>query len=257
MAIHLRQICLVARELAPAAKDLEGVFGLKPCHVDPAVGKYGLENTLWPVGTKFLEVVAPIEANTAAGRYLDRRGGDGGYMVICQVPTKAEQDAVRARAAEQGVRAAHESDYGKWRLMQLHPGDMRATFFEVDWDEKAEMEGNWEPAGGGGWESAIRRDVASDILAAEIQSDDPEALAAHWGAVAGLPVERKDGAPVVALANAVLRFVKAEDGRGPGLGALDLKVENRARLLREAEARGARVSDGQVIVCGMRFNPIE
>ncbi len=209
------------------------------------------------MGTKFLEVVAPIEAGTAAGRYLDRRGGDGGYMVICQVPTKAEQDEVRARAAEQGVRVAHENDYGKWRLMQLHPGDMRATFFEVDWDEKAEMEGNWEPAGGTGWERDICRDMVSDIVGAEVQSDDPEALAAHWGAVAGLPVERRDGAPTVVLTNAVLRFVKAEDGRGPGLGALDLKVEDRARLLREAEARGARVSDGQVIVCGTRFNLIE
>lgn len=256
MAIHLRQICLVARELRPAAEALEGVFGLKPCHVDPAVGKYGLENTLWPVGSKFLEVVAPIEAGTAAGRYLDRRSGDGGYMVICQVATKAEQDAVRARAAEQGVRVAHENDYGKWRLMQLHPGDMRATFFEVDWDEKAEMTGNWEPAGGTGWEGAAS-DVVSDIVGAEIQSDDPEGVAAHWAAVAGLPVERRQGAPAVALANAVLRFVKAEDGRGPGLGALDLKVTDRARLLREAEARGARVSEREVLVCGTRFNLVE
>ena len=37
------------------------------CHRDPAVGKYGLENALLPVGTNFLEVVAPVEANTAAG----------------------------------------------------------------------------------------------------------------------------------------------------------------------------------------------
>lgn len=257
MAIHLRQICLVAGDLAAVAKSLEQIFAIKPCYVDQAVKTYGLENTLWPIGTKFLEVVAPIQENTAAGRYLDRRGGDGGYMVITQVPTREEQDAVRARAAENGVRVAHEHDRGTWNLMQLHPGDMRASFFEVEWDERAELTGHWMPAGGGGWQEAVSKDVVSDNLAAELQSDDPEALAAHWAAVAGLPVDRRDGAPVVTLTNAVLRFVKADDGRGPGLGALDLKVEDRARLLRGAEARGARVSDHQVLVCGTRFNLID
>ena len=41
--------------------------------------EFGLENTLMPVGRNFLEVVAPIQEGTAAGRYLDRRGGNGGY----------------------------------------------------------------------------------------------------------------------------------------------------------------------------------
>ena len=44
------------------------------------------------IRTNFLEIVAPVKNNTAAGRYLDRRKGDGGYMVICQVATKKEQD---------------------------------------------------------------------------------------------------------------------------------------------------------------------
>lgn len=257
MAVHLRQICLVARHLASAAEDLEAVFALNPCHRDPAVGKFGLENTLWPVGSTFLEVVAPFRENTAAGRYLHRRGGNGGYMVITQVLTRAQQDHVRTRAVQNGVRIAHEHDYGSWKLMQLHPADMSASFFEVDWDERAEPAGNWMPAGGDGWQVSVCNDVVSDILAAELQSDDPDALAAHWGAVAGLPVTRRNRVPVVALANAELRFVEAEDGRGPGLGALDLRVNDRDRLLREADARGALVSDRQVVVCGMRFNLIE
>lgn len=62
---------------------------------------------------------------------------------------------------------------------------------------------------------------------------------------------------MVALANAVLRFVQAQDGRSPGLGAIDIKVENCAGLLQEAEARGSRVSSHQVMACGTRFNLIE
>ena len=83
MTMYLRQVCLVAQKLEPAIVALTSVLGLERCHVDPGVRKWGLENTLMAVGTNFLEVVAPIEENTAGGRYLDRRGGDGGYILVC------------------------------------------------------------------------------------------------------------------------------------------------------------------------------
>ena len=257
MAIHLRQICLVAETLAPAVADLEAVFGTPVCHVDPAVGVFGLENALLAVGTQFLEVVAPVRADTAAGRYLDRRGGDGGYMVITQVPTAAEQDRVRALAAEAGVRVAWEADRGDWRLIQLHPGDMRAAFFEVEWDAAAEIDGNWPPAGGRDWRNAVRTDVVTAIVAAELQHDDPEALARHWSSVSGLPVDHRDGVPVIALADADLRFVPAADGRGPGLGGLHLRAADPARALAAAADRGLPGTDAEILICGTRFRLID
>ncbi len=103
MTIQLRQICLVARELKPVIDDLTTILGITTCYVDPGVGKFGLENTLMPVGKNFLEVVAPVEEGTAGGRYLDRRGGDGGYMVITQIDTLDNQRAIRQRALVLGV----------------------------------------------------------------------------------------------------------------------------------------------------------
>ena len=47
--------------------------------------------------------------------------------------------------------------------------------------------------------------------------------------------------------------MRDEDGRGEGLGGVDLRVADRARLLRAAEQRGCRTNDDQVIVCGTRF----
>lgn len=254
MTIHLRQICLVADRLAPAIDDLGEVFGVSACYVDPAVATFGLENTLLAVGTKFIEVVAPMRENTAAGRFLERRGGSGGYMVICQAPSLDEQAEVRARAAENGIRVAYEADLGTWNILQLHPADMGAAFLEVDWDEEADVTGNWQPAGGKGWKGTVSTGVVSDIVAAELQSDDPETLAQRWAAVAGLPLEHRSGLPTISLANADLRFVQARDGRGDGLGALDLRVVDRAHVLAHAEARGARVSDDQVMICGTRFH---
>lgn len=254
MGIHLRQVALVARELAPVIDDLCATFSLKRGHVDPAVGKYGLENTLIAVGARFLEVVAPVQEGTAGGRYLERRGGDGGYMVICQVPTLEEQAALRARAAEAGVRVAHEIDRKTWNIMQLHPADMGAAFLEVDWDEKADVAGNWMPAGGESWREDVATEVVSDITGVELQSEDPAALAAKWAAVCGLPVEREGGMPVMRLADALVRFAEATDGRGPGLSAVRLQAVDAGRARAQAEARGVLTAAGDIMIGGVRFD---
>jgi hypothetical protein len=254
MSIHLRQICLVAEKLAPVIDDLKGIFGLEACYIDPGVGTFGLENTLLPVGTDFLEVVAPVEENTAAGRYLARRGGDGGYMVITQVDAHDEQGACKARAAENDVRVAWEREGASSHIMQLHPGDMIASFFEIDWDRNADFEGNWEPAGGMGWRDAVRTDVVSGFRAVELQGPDPEALATLWSRIAGIEFALRDDALVMPLRNVEIRFVEAVDGRGAGLGGIDVSVANRDHVLAEARKRDCYVSDEQVLVCGTRFN---
>ena len=257
MPIHLRQICLVADSLKPAVDDLSSVLGLKVCHVDPEVGKWGLENALLPIGTDFLEVVAPVTEGTSAGRHLTRRGGDGGYMVICQVPTRAEQETVRTRAADNGVGVAFEADRETWRIMQLHPGHMRGAYLEVDWDEQADTQGNWMPAGGIGWERSISTELVQCIVGVELQSPDPVALAAHWGAVCGTEPVSADGIPVVRLANADLRFVADTDGRGPGLGGIDLIALDLDRLKDNATRHGCVPEDDGIILCGTRINIVE
>lgn len=118
MSIRLRQICLVAAKLAPVVEDLKAIFALEVCFVDPAVATFGLENSLFPVGGNFLEVVAPVRDNTAAGRYLKRRGGDGGYMVICQCDDHRPR---KERVKQLGIRKVMESDGHEYSVMQLHP----------------------------------------------------------------------------------------------------------------------------------------
>jgi hypothetical protein len=69
---RLRQICLVANDLPRVIGDMEAIFGVKLAYQDPHVRQYGLENALFPFGLAFVEVVSPVEANTAAGRFLER-----------------------------------------------------------------------------------------------------------------------------------------------------------------------------------------
>jgi len=251
--LYLRQICLVAARLNDSVGPLCRLLGTPVAHVDPEVEKFGLENSLLAIGTQFLEVVAPIREGTAAARYLDRRGGDGGYMVITQALSRAEQDNVRARAEAAGVRVAYESDRGHWRLMQLHPGDMRAAFLEVEWDEVSNPVGHWEPAGGLDWQEAGASADVFGIVGATLQSDDPDALAARWASVIGAPVEHHDGVPVVVLADAVLRFVPDRDGRGPGLSGLQIAAVDPPAIEARALAMGLEVSTGAVSVSGMQL----
>ena len=257
MTIQLRQICLVARDLESTIDDLEQIFGIHRCFVDAGVGKWGLVNTLLPIGRNLLEVVVPVQDNTAAGRYLDRRGGDGGYMVICQADSSANQQAVRQRALDNDVRIAWEVDRGSWNICQIHPGDMKAAFFEIDWDEVNDFTGNWEPAGGTQWFDKVDQSVTVDYAAVELQGPDPVGLAELWGKVAGLPVSRDGSVLHMALNNVDVRFVEATDGRGYGLSGLDLKVANRARILAKAKERGAAVDDDEVQVCGVRFRLLD
>jgi len=253
MSIQLRQICLVAEELKPAIEDLTDILGINSCYVDPGVGVFGLENTLMAVGRNFLEVVAPTQEGTAGGRYLKRRGGDGGYMVITQADSKETQATVRQNALDNGVRVAHESIRDDWHLIQLHPGDLKAAFFEIETDAHNDFQGYWHPVGGTGWEDKVKQDVTVDFLGVELQSEDPVELATLWGNVAGLPVESAKGEIFINLNNARLRFVSIEDGRGAGLGGLDIQVKDRDAILAKAKQRNCYVSDDEVLICGTRF----
>jgi hypothetical protein len=85
----LRQVALVARDCGQVAGELRRVFGWPAPFQDPGVGQFGLTNAVFEVGDTFVEVVAPARPDTTAGRYLERRGGDGGYMAIFQVPDLA------------------------------------------------------------------------------------------------------------------------------------------------------------------------
>ena len=100
--MRLRQIALVAHTLDGITEDLTQVLGIEVGFKDPAVAKYGLDNIVMPIGDTFLEVVVPVQDATTAGRLLEKRGGDGGYMVILQVDDIV---AARARPASRAGRA--------------------------------------------------------------------------------------------------------------------------------------------------------
>lgn len=255
MSLRLRQIALVARELAPVVEEIRDVLGLEVAYRDPGVSAFGLENAVFPVGQQFLEVVAPVRDRTAAGRYLDRRGGDGGYMVILQCDDHA---ARKRRVAELGVRKAFEHDDPAYHVLQLHPRDTGGSFLEIDEQIGGEaLDGPWQPAGPS-WQAAVRTEVVRGIASAEIQGSEPQALVRRWSEILEVPVAAEPGAAAtLRLDNASLRFVPDRDGRGEGLGGVNLLAVDAGRALDAAERRGRRGGADLVVLCGVRFRLLD
>ena len=80
--MRLRQLVIATSEIDLLADSICDLFELKRTFSDPELIVFGLQNVLIPLGDTFLELVTPVKKNTAAERFLNKRSGDGGYMVI-------------------------------------------------------------------------------------------------------------------------------------------------------------------------------
>ena len=253
MWLRLRQIAFIVNDADKVVDDLNAVFGLEVAYIDEHLPPaYGLQNRLLPVGTQFIEICAPVRENTAGGRYLERRGGEGGYMVICQCDDHAPR---KARVAELGIRVVAARDTETSCLMQLHPQDTGGSFLEIDWHAGPDEQfPGWTHAIRGPWQNFIRTDRVSAIVAAEIQSPDPEKVANRWSEIIQEPLAR-DAAGNLSMAvdNGAIRFVTGTDGRPEGLGGIDLRATNAAAASAAAKARGVLRDDGSIIIGGLRL----
>jgi hypothetical protein len=245
--LRLRQICLAAPKLAPAIDDICAIFDVSVCYRDGNVRKYGLENALIPIGTSFLEVVSPVEDNTAAGRFIARTKGHGGYMAIFQASDVRRR---QAHAASLGVRTAHVIDRDTYQNAQLHPRDCRAAFIEfghsVGGDDRM---GTWWPAGGA-WQAHVRTDRTKALAGIEVESPRPEDLAAHWSAIVETPLVRDRGDPMLTFEDGTIRFVRGET---ECLGAVVMEVADKAATLEAARARGHAVAADAFHLGGVHF----
>ena len=254
MTLRLRQICVVAPQLEPAVDAVADIFGLEVCHRDPAVAKYGLANALFVFGCQFLEIVAPIREGTAAGRFLDRSGGRGGYILIFDT---SDPERRRAHVEALGVRVAHTMDYpGAFYGIQLHPRDCRATMLEFDRSVGNEhLDGAYWPAGHD-WQHARRPDRAGGIAWVDVDSPNAQSLAAHWARIIDRPLERNDaGDPVLRFDIGAVRFLTVAPGVPEHLSAVHVEVDDPDRVRSLARARGCATEADGFVLCGVRIVP--
>ena len=217
-APRLRQLVIAARDLDPVVAELQSLLGAATPYRDPGVGQFGLTNAVLNAGGSFVEVVSPTTDGTAAGRWLDRRGGDGGYMLMAELDDLA---AVRDRLGRAGVRIAWEVALPDVVDLHLHPKDVGGTLLALD---AVDPPGSWR-WGGPAWTGAVpatRGGLREVVLAVA----DPDAVARRWADVLDV---RYDGDGQLALHGGQrVRFTAEADPAAYGLTAATLALAGAA-----------------------------
>ena len=253
--MRLRQVALVAKDLEATTQRLGRLLGIDYGYDDPGVGRFGLGNWVAAIGDTFLEVVAPIEERTTAGRQLERRGGDGGYMVILQAPnlgaakTRIEQGGARIVWNARGEGNDGESTEG----LHIHPRDCGGAILSID-ESKPPSAWVWA---GPEWQQHDSS-FLSQISGVEIQSSDPTAMAQRWSELIGTAVSEGQ-APDARRAwlidfdadnsdsskRGLIRFVNDENGRGDGVSAFDVEVRSTEGLAAAVNQLGSSLERGE------------
>ncbi len=220
---RLRQAVVAATKLEPVADLLRERLGLGEPFCDPAVARFGLRNAVFALGDTFLEVVSPVATDTAAGRLIERRGGDCGYMLMFQLD---RFEAARERAGAAGMREVFEVAREDIAEVHLHPRDMRGAIVSLS---RPVPPTAW-PWGGPGWE---QRSAPPRVVGATVAVSEPETVAERWRSVIG-------GLPGV-------RF--AADDRDRGLVEIEIATGRRE----PGATAEVRARPGELETGGVRF----
>jgi Glyoxalase-like domain len=231
--VRLRQAVICARELEPVASALQSSLGLGEPFRDPGVGLFGLVNTVFAIGDCFIEVISPSQPDTAGGRWMERHGGDGGYMVIFDLE---DLDGARARASAQGVRVVWQLDLEDISGTHLHPRDMRGAIVSID---QSRPYGSWR-WGGPEWTGKIGTGPPGRLVGVTVAVADPAAVAQRWADVLGAPM---DGAaePRLFLDGGEIVFTAASSEQEEGV--TEIAIADTAL-------------DGPVEIGGVRVRPL-
>lgn len=176
---RIRQVVVAARDLAATRQRIEDALGVtKPFH-DEGVATFGLANAVYALGDTFVEIVSPTGPDTAAGRQIDRHGGDCGYMIMVEVGDEA---ALRRRLADEGVRVIWQSSHPDIVDLHLHPKDVPGAIVAVD---VCTPPGSWR-WGGPAWTGAVPARGAGGVTGVTVAVADPRSAAGRWAAVLGM-----------------------------------------------------------------------
>ncbi len=254
--LRLRQICLVAPDLGPAIDIIEKILGLSVAHRDPQLSEYGLENAVFPIADRFLEIVAPIRPGTPATRFLDKGANRGGYIVIFDCHDPEDR---RARAEALGVRVVNVFALPGFTGIQLHPRDCRAAMLEFDRSRDGQaLDGAYWPAGPD-WQAHVDTAVTERLAGVDMASAWPSDLAAHWAHIMGVtPSATLEGDPCIHVDEQTIRFMPDIGARREAFRAVTLEVENPTGVLENARVCGLQAASNAFDFCGatFRLNPV-
>jgi hypothetical protein len=232
-----------------------------------------------PLGGDMLELVAPFEDGTTAGRLLEKRG-DGGYMVIMQT-----EDAKTRREylEEEGLaKVIFSHDHGDVVCTQYHPKGIKGASpnslarppltmpggMMPELDSHAPGPNNptpvktrlspWHACGpdynvyAPGMKRTEHLSLAGCVLRLQPGDADHEAASRQWEELFGVARSRD----LLAFTNARLGFVPGREGQHEGLISITVGVNGRHELgaIKERARRAGVCAEGRITMCGIMWN---
>jgi hypothetical protein len=193
----LRQVVIGTTTHAADVAAVRAAFGLGEGFDDPELKKINLLDATLPVARqRYLEFVAPVSDDGPVASWLAKVGGRGGFVLSVQHP---DPDAVRARAAELGVRVPIEEVAFGRTVLQLHPKDV-GLVLEIDGIDDPDV-WFWDGIDPGPEPGA----AVDEIVGVEVPVTDPAATAGQWAQLLGL--EPPGAETVLDLGGPIVRFV--------------------------------------------------
>ena len=247
--MRIRQLVFVSKERDSLVKDLCDLFQLEVAFYDPGIIHFGLENAVIPVGDTFLEVVSPVQENTTAGRFLETRKGDGGYMVIVQTDDLKRE---KLRVESEGIRivwnADREEDGIHAQAIHLHPRDVGGAILSIDSMEPTEA---WLWASSS-WKKHIKTETSNFLNGVHIQSTNPESMMRSWEKALGKKGIYTNNQFLINLNESRVVFVEDLDGRGEGIESFEISVKDKKSVIKSAQDLGL-FFDGEINIGGVKF----
>jgi hypothetical protein len=239
--MDLRQLVIVSSKRDPVVEGLCKLFNLEVAFNDPGIIHFGLENALLPIGRTFLEVISPVQDGTTAERFLNRRNGDGGYMIIIQVDDFIESKNL---VDTNKISIVWESTYPEAKAMHLHPKQMGGAILSLDYMDPPTT---WKWAGDD-WEKNINLDIVNSIRGVQIQSNNPSKICGKWQSILG----RQSLDNKIFLDNTWIEFIDYKDGRGEGIYSFDIQVKDILAVKKRAKNLNFLI-DNKINIGGVIF----
>src|SRR5262249_8501395 len=116
---------------------------------------------------------------------------------------------------ESGIRVVWRIDLPDISGTHLHPADMHGAIVSLDCSRPY---GSWR-WGGPQWTGKLASGAPGRLAGITVAVADPDAVAARWAHVLGIPI-RDGGGPTLVLDGAEVAFTTAADTQGEGLIAI-------------------------------------
>ena len=240
--IRLRQVCLATLDIRREEATISRILDQSPCHKEQ-LDHFGLENVLFAVGGRFIELVAPTRENTAVHRFLTRSKGHGGYMAIFD----CSHVPARKKAAEKlKIRTAFERSDAKADLLQLNPKDTGMTLVEFDHHHGGEDRFGAYHWAGDNWQRELNTEI--DMIGITMKCQNISDKTEQWSELFGVSAHQD----VITLDHGSITFTPAL--KSENFSAMHLKCLDPEGVLLRAENEGLTVQNGCFELAGLKWN---